>query len=229
MNDKLPLVKYRILYEKDLYSGSIDKWPPFPQYLLLKEGLFIGLLIIVMLLSGGNIGAAIVVSAFGFMLPDLKRKELSEKRFKSARREMVPFLDMVSMMLESGVSLLPSLKKYRERTAISAFGKEIAQLTTDLEMGLTREESFARLQKRLPVEEVTEWVSTVLQAEKTGSPLSDGLRQLSFRLRTQRLQKAEKLAYEAPVKLLGPLAVFIFPVIFIVLLGPIILRFIYGE
>ncbi|MBL8028159.1 MAG: type II secretion system F family protein [Fibrobacteres bacterium] len=228
LNNQLPINSYRSKYEAERANGVLSSWPDFNRYLIMKEGVSI-LVLLAVLFSGGSSSAALMAAAAVFMLPELKRRELHAKRGRELRNGMVPFLDIMSMMLESGVALLPALKKFQERSKGAIFGREVGLLVLDLDMGLTKDEAFGRFKRRLSIEEANEFASTVLQSEKRGSPLSTALRQLSLRLRTTRLQKAEKLAYEAPVKLLAPLALFIFPVIFIVMIGPIILRFIYGN
>ncbi len=230
LNNKLPLKKYALSYENDRKNGAISAaWPDYNGYFAIKELLFALVFIILLFVLDSSITIAIFAGITASFLPDLKRREMVGRRRDSIKAEIVPFIDMLSMMIESGVSLLMALKRYVEYSSKTVLSGEVAMLSVDLEAGLTKKEAFASFSRRLSSEEITEWVSTILHAEKTGSPVALAMRQLSGRLRTERIQKAEKAAYEAPVKLLGPLALFIFPVIFIVLLGPIILRFVYGE
>jgi tight adherence protein C len=78
---------------------------------------------------------------------------------------------------------------------------------------------------RLNIKEVTSFVSAMIQAEKMGASLSTVLSVQAEQRRNERFQRAEKLAMEAPIKLLGPLIIFIFPVTFIVLGFPIVMKF----
>jgi tight adherence protein C len=95
----------------------------------------------------------------------------------------------------------------------------------DLRAGVPRADALRRMEKRLEMEEITSFVGTVIQAEKMGARLGSALRVQALQRRTERFQRAEKLAMEAPVKLILPLIVFIFPVTFIVLAFPIVMKF----
>jgi tight adherence protein C len=81
------------------------------------------------------------------------------------------------------------------------------------------------MELRLQIPEVSSFVGTVIQAEKMGASLGKALRSQAEQRRTERFQRAEKQAMEAPVKLIGPLMVFIFPVTFIVIGFPIAMKF----
>ena len=81
--------------------------------------------------------------------------------------------------------------------------------------------------ERLDIHEVTSFVSAVVQAEKMGSSLASVLRIQAEQRRTERFQRAEKKAMEAPVKLIGPLVIFIFPTTFMVLAFPILMKFLH--
>ena len=91
--------------------------------------------------------------------------------------------------------------------------------------GVPRADALRRMEKRLDMEEIASFVGTVIQAEKMGARLGTALRVQALQRRTERFQRAEKLAMEAPVKLILPLIVFIFPVTFIVLAFPIAMKF----
>jgi len=102
---------------------------------------------------------------------------------------------------------------------------EFFLVVRDLRSGLSRSEALRRMDARLGMSEITSFVGTVIQAEKMGARLGSALRAQSEQRRTERFQRAEKLAMEAPVKLIGPLMMFIFPVTFIVLGFPIAMKF----
>ena len=95
----------------------------------------------------------------------------------------------------------------------------------DMRSGITRAEALKRMDERLHVDDVTRFVNAMIQAEKMGLSMASTLRIQSEQRRTERFQRAEKKAMEAPVKLVFPLIVFIFPVTFMVLGFPIAIKF----
>ena len=112
------------------------------------------------------------------------------------------------------------------RTTDEPLRREFEHVLRDLKSGLNRTEALYRMDDRLRVKEVTNLVSTVVQAERMGSGLAKSLRFQSEQRRSERFQRAEKQAMEAPVKLVFPLLMFIFPITFIVLGFPIAMKFV---
>src|SRR5262249_50717400 len=97
-----------------------------------------------------------------------------------------------------------------------------------LKMGKTREEALKSMIARVNLPSLTAFVSALIQADKMGTSLGKVLRIQSSQLRIERTQRAEKLANEAPVKMLFPLVACIFPTVFMILFGPIAFAFIFG-
>jgi tight adherence protein C len=102
---------------------------------------------------------------------------------------------------------------------------EFFMVVRDLRSGLPRADALRRMESRLQMLEITSFVGAVIQAEKMGARLGTALRAQAEQRRVERFQRAEKLAMEAPVKLIGPLMMFIFPVTFIVIGFPIAMKF----
>lgn len=107
----------------------------------------------------------------------------------------------------------------------SPLRNEFSTVLRDLRAGLTRADALRRMADRLNIKEVTSFVSAMIQAEKMGASLAKVLSVQAEQRRSERFQRAEKLAMEAPIKLVGPLIIFIFPVTFIVLGFPIAMKF----
>jgi len=99
-------------------------------------------------------------------------------------------------------------------------------LHSEISMGKPRRDALRSLAERNPVEELTTFVASLIQAEKLGIPIKNALITQAQELRVKRRQRAEEKAMKAPVKMLIPLVVFVLPVLFIVLLGPTILQII---
>jgi tight adherence protein C len=160
------------------------------------------------------------------MLPDIKYSERLRKRRESIRRAFIPFLDLMVLILESGVDFMGSLNFLRGRFPEGDLTREIEKMLLEIRLGSTREKALLRFAARTGEKDIEDFISAVATSGKSGNSLAMALKNLSASAKTLRIQRAEKAAHEAPVKLLAPLVVFIFPVVFIILFGPIIIGFI---
>jgi tight adherence protein C len=101
-------------------------------------------------------------------------------------------------------------------------------IAVEIELGKSRIEAFQAMSERLQYPSLNIVINSMITAIKTGGSIAPTLRALSDQFRTERFQLAEKLAAQAPTKLMFPLVIFIFPTIFIILFGPILLTFMQG-
>ena len=128
------------------------------------------------------------------------------------------YLDIVTLSVEAGSNLTGGLTQAVQKSNDSALRSELSRVLRDIRAGKSRADSLRDLAERtgsLPIKNI---VSGLIQAERTGSSLGPLLRAQADQLRSERFQRAEKQAMEAPVKLLGPLMMFIFPTTFLVLI-----------
>ena len=161
----------------------------------------------------------------GFYFPMLWLRDVRERRRKDVMRALPVYLDFITMAVEAGLNLNGALNQAMDKGPPGPLRNELYMVVRDLRAGVPRADALRRMEKRLEMEEITSFVGTVIQAEKMGARLGSALRVQALQRRTERFQRAEKLAMEAPVKLILPLIVFIFPVTFIVLAFPIVMKF----
>ena len=164
----------------------------------------------------------------GFMFPIIWLSDTRKKRNDNVIRTLPVYLDFITMCVEGGLNLQGALGQAMEKARAGPLRNEFAIVLRDLRSGLPRADSLRRMAERLDIPEITSFVSSIIQAEKMGASLATVLRVQSDQRRNERFQRAEKLAMEAPIKLVGPLIMFIFPVTFIVLGFPIVMKFM-GE
>ncbi|MFB3090686.1 MAG: type II secretion system F family protein [Gammaproteobacteria bacterium] len=164
----------------------------------------------------------------GFMFPIIWLSDTRKKRNDNVIRTLPVYLDFITMCVEGGLNLQGALGQAMEKAPAGPLRNEFAIVLRDLRSGLSRADSLRRMAERLDIPEITSFVSSIIQAEKMGASLATVLRVQSDQRRNERFQRAEKLAMEAPIKLVGPLIMFIFPVTFIVLGFPIVMKFM-GE
>ena len=102
--------------------------------------------------------------------------------------------------------------------------EELLRVTAETQVGTPRREALRAFARRVAAPEVRSLVGALVQADELGVSIGGILRVQADQMRQRRFERAEKLANEAPVKLLGPLVLFVFPAVFLVLLGPILFR-----
>ncbi|MEX2479453.1 MAG: type II secretion system F family protein [Gammaproteobacteria bacterium] len=169
--------------------------------------------------------AIIVAPLLGFLFPNVWLSDTRKRRELAVIRGMPIYLDFITMCVEAGLNLSGALAQAMEKAPPGPLRNEFAIVLRDLRSGLTRADALRRMAERLDINEVTSFVSAVVQAERMGASLATVLRVQAEQRRNERFQRAEKLAMEAPIKLVGPLILFIFPVTFIVLAFPIVMKF----
>jgi len=170
----------------------------------------------------------VLTPLLGFMLPTIWLSDVRKKRDSAVIRTLPVYLDFITMCVEGGLNLQGALGQAMEKGPAGPLRNEFAVVLRDLRSGLSRADALRRMAERLDIQEVTGFVSSIIQAEKMGASLANVLRVQSEQRRNERFQRAEKMAMEAPVKLVGPLVIFIFPVTFIVLGFPIVMK-VLGE
>jgi len=131
------------------------------------------------------------------------------------------FLDMLTLAIESGCNLTVGINIAVEKIPDSPLKRAFARLLREVRSGRTRIDALRTLEERMDISVVTSLTSALVQAEKTGASLGSVLRSQSTQRTNERFSRAEKLAMEAPVKMLGPLILCIFPCTFVVLGFPI--------
>lgn len=167
----------------------------------------------------------LIAPLLGFMLPEVWLSDTRKKRDSKIIRQMPTYLDFITMSVEAGLNLSGAFEQAREKGPAGPLRNELGIVLRDIRAGTSRADALRRMSTRLDINEMTSFVSTIIQAERMGASMGSVLRTQSEQRRTERFQRAEKLAMEAPVKLVGPLVLFIFPVTFIVIGFPIVMKF----
>ena len=162
---------------------------------------------------------------FGFMYPNIWLSDHTKKRNLAILKALPFFLDIVTLSVESGLNLTGALQKAVDKCKPGPLMVEINRVLREVRAGKPRVEALRDMAERLDYSPMSSLVSALVQGELMGSSLAPILRAQSDQRRTERFQRAEKLAMEAPVKMLGPLIMFIFPCTFIVLGFPIAMKF----
>ncbi len=177
------------------------------------------------LLGGGVIGGGtgillvVLLPATGAQLPKLWLDRRVEERRDAIRRDLPDTLDLMAISVEAGVGFEGALGVVCQNFT-SPLADEFARTLREMELGLPRREALQSLKKRTEVPELSNFVLTLTQADALGMPVGRVLKTAAAEMRTRRQQWARERAAKLPVKILFPLVLFIFPAIFVVLLGP---------
>jgi len=162
-------------------------------------------------------GLSILFAGWGYVYPDLWLKRVIHRRQIRIDRDLPFYLDVITLAVESGSNLTGSLTQAISKAPDSPLRHEFHRVLRDVRAGKTRAEALRELSDRASNAALSSVISGMIQAERSGSSLGPVLRAQANQLRNARFSKAEKRAMEAPVKLLAPLVIFIFPTTFIVL------------
>lgn len=142
----------------------------------------------------------------------------TRKRNNSMQKELPDALDLLSVSVEAGLGFDSALHHVVEKSS-GVLAQEFVITLNELKMGKTRREALRDLGRRTGVEDIITFVGAVIQADQLGVPITNILRTQAEQVRMKRRQRVEEQAMKAPVKMLFPLVFFIFPSVFIVLLG----------
>jgi tight adherence protein C len=157
----------------------------------------------------------------GLYLPYYSLVRRVTRRKKVLLRALPGALDFMVIMVEAGVGFDQALGELTRRWR-NTLTDDFALLLIDFQIGKPRREAWRELTSRTQLPELNAFVAAMLQSEQTGASVSGLLRVQAEQMRTRRRQRAEEEARMAPVKMLIPMGLFIFPCILIVILGPAI-------
>ncbi len=174
----------------------------------------------------GVLGIAICGAALGFMSPNFWLNSSIKSRKERVRNGLPDSLDLLVISVEAGLALDGAIQRVGDemRNVHPELSEEFQISTRESQMGIPRAEALENLAERTQVPEVKSLVAIVNQAEKFGTSIAKALRHQADALRVKRRQEAEERAHKTAVKLMAPLILFIFPAIFVVLVGPAALK-----
>ncbi len=173
-----------------------------------------------------HIGIALTAAAFGYLFPNLWLKNAVQKRQALLRRAFPDTLDLMVICVEAGMSIEAAFQKVTEEMAQSApqLAEEIGITAAELAFLGDRRLAFENLATRTGMRGFKSLSTTLVQAEKYGTPIALGLRTIAQENRDERMMAAEKKAASLPAKLTVPMIVFFLPVLFIVIIVPIVIK-----
>jgi len=209
---KLALAGYRDPAHVDIFLGSRLALPAalgVLTALLVSDGVFFFFLI------------ALVV---GFFAPDFWLAAAMNRRRRQISESLPDGLDLMSICLEAGLGLDQAIVRVGDELKLTArdLSEELLQINFEQRAGVPRLESWRACAERVGLDDLKQFVAMLVQTERFGTPIALALSQFSQAIRLERRQKAEELGAKAAIKMIFPMAFFIFPTVFIVIVGPAI-------
>jgi tight adherence protein C len=185
---------------------------------------FGGLLLGVSLIShnwslGQTILVVLIFTAIGFFFPQLWLQGRINARQNDIRKAMPDALDLLTICVEAGLGFEAAMSKVSEKWQ-NELSIALLRAIREIQLGKARRDALRDMADRIGLPEMTSFVAAVIQSEVLGVSLAKVLRIQSEQMRIKRRQRAQEEAGQAPIKMLPPLALLIFPSIFIILLAP---------
>lgn len=166
------------------------------------------------------------LAPFAYLYPDLWLRERAKKRQGRFEKEFPFFLDVVVLGMKAGLTFTAAVEQAVDQLGAGPVKQEFERYLRETRTGVIRRAALDRLAARVVIPAVTNFVASVTQAEETGGSLGEVLADQARQRRQERFLRAEKLANQAPVKMLFPLIALLFPITFIIIGFPIVIQLI---
>lgn len=175
---------------------------------------------------GMSIGVMTILGLAGFYIPNLWLTHKIQQRRQKILEGFPDALDLLVVCVEAGMGLDGAMNRVsrESRSSNKVLSDELHLFNLEIRAGMQRKEALKNLAMRTDLEEVHNLVTLLIQTDRFGTSVSQALKVYSDTLRNQRFQRAEEKAAKLPVKLLFPLILFIFPALFVIILGPAAIR-----
>lgn len=169
--------------------------------------------------GAGVVRMAVFMAAIGVAVPESRLSSRREDRQGAIRRDLPDVLDLLVISVEAGVGLEGAIEVVG-RHFDSPLAHELNRMLREMELGVPRRTALQNLRRRVDMPEVSNFVLSLMQADALGMPLGRVLKTQANEMRSKRRQWAREKAAKLPVKILFPMFMFIFPALFVVVLGP---------
>lgn len=166
---------------------------------------------------------------FGYILPDLWLSGRIRARKRAIVQCLPEAVDLLGLCIEAGLDFTSALRWIADKTSNNPAVEELTNVAKEIKLGKTRIQALKDMHKRLNIPELTTFIQTLVQAERMGTPVAEIFNVISEDTRTMRFLACERMALQAPLKILIPLIFCILPVIAMIVGGPLFLEFMQGS
>jgi tight adherence protein C len=219
----LPASILRSIDQRLVQAGQPISTGGFLGAVALLEGAMFGMGFLLAMSMGGFHGQSMLIAGTMPLLGFVLARTWLENRVRTRQHEIIKSLpdafDLITTCVEAGLGLDAALSKVAEKVQ-GPFADELALMSREVSLGKLRRDALKDMADRVGVPDLTIFINAVVQAETMGTSIATVLRVQADQMRVRRRQRAEAQAYKAPVKMVFPLVLCIFPTLFLVILGP---------
>jgi tight adherence protein C len=170
----------------------------------------------------------IIGCLYGFRMPDIWLGIKIKQRQNEIQMVLPDMIDLISVSVEAGLGLVAAIQRISERFN-NPLSEEFLRTLQEVRLGRPQADALRDMARRVDVSDLSTLLTAIVQAELLGLAVANVLRVQSERLRERRSQRAREAAQKAPIKMTFPLVLFIFPALFIVILGPAMINIFLGQ
>ena len=167
---------------------------------------------------------AALIMPVAYYYPDIWLRDATKRRQNLISKQFPFFLELIVLSMRAGLNFSSAIAHSVERMAAGPVREEFGRILRETRTGMTRAQSLSNMATRVNMPAVTNFVAVVNQAEEVGGELGNVLAVQADQRRKERFLRAEKLANQAPVKMLFPLIGFLFPITMIIVMFPIVIK-----
>ena len=228
---------YRRLYASDSLSGTMTKlreqlaMAGYEQALTAEQFMTVwilmcalGVLFTFLFFAANNATFGVMVLICMTLYPRVWLRSIIAKRQLEILKALPNVLDLLTLSVEAGKDFVTALRDILSRRPPDELGLELRKALHEIQLGKPRQTALKEMAQRVRQPELTSVVNAIVQSDELGVSIGQVLRIQADQLRAKRFARAEKLANEAPVKILFPVAFLIFPAVFLVILAPMLMR-----
>lgn len=222
-----PRSNVETLRQKLLEAGSPSKIGPseFLGLRIVVGGMAGGAFFLIFVLTGASLTQLllfpVIIAGIGYMIPGIWLSRKIKDRQKEIQLSLPDAIDLLTISVEAGLGFDPALQRVAEKWD-NELTREFQRMLSEIRMGKSRRESLREMANRINVDDLNVFIASVIQADQLGVSIAQVLRVQSKQMRLRRRQRAEEKAHKAPIKMLFPMILLIFPAMYVVILGPAI-------
>ena len=222
---QISTIERKLDYAGRPYNWNASDYLTYQYLTTIAIGVFA---IVITWLSGASVSNRIMALLLGVIGGYLFFELMVESRIRTRQKEiekaLPDVLDLMTVSIEAGLGFDAAMQRVVEK-AQGAIAEEFNETLQDIRMGKTRREALRDLGIRTGVVDLSRFVESLIQADQLGVSLGNVLRNQSDQMRIIRRQRVQEQAMKAPIKMLFPMLLFIFPCIFVIILAPAIIQF----
>ncbi len=223
-NEMISSLESKIIMAGKPNNWGVKNWIGIQAFLIV--GLPMLMLIVFLQLRIDLKYLVLITSAsavFGVLFPNMSLNGSIKKRQSEVMKSLPDIMDLLTVSVEAGLTFDSALSKVAEKMP-GTLAREFEVVLQEIKIGKSKKDALYQMSDRVGVQDLRSFVSAVIQADQLGVSLGRVLRIQAEQIRQNRKQRIQEKAMKAPIKMLIPMVVFIFPCIFIVLLGPVVIN-----